>query len=258
VTNEAEALKYLVETVGPTRALDSVQAFEFGGLEFVAKMGTGRIELPPPEPLAAQLRVVSLGSFCAYIEANRDALALEKQQIIVMSPIEVALVSALTGRHRQRETPLAAYCPVQPFRFGEPLSMVDFIVGVRTRFEDLDGGGDRAELLELVSAVKSSESAEFLDTGAGQEVLAHRGLELKERRRVTEPFLLYPFRAFPEVESVGSPFILRLSAGRNGEPCAALHECDGGAWEIRARANIAAWVRDNLNGGAETGIPILY
>lgn len=108
---------------------------------------------------------------------------------------------------------------------------------------------DRDYLLALLSRIDVNQGVSTVDNGISQEVSVRTGAVLKEQQTVRSIVHLQPYRTFLEVEQPASDFLLRLS--KSGYP--ALHEADGGAWNLEAKRNIAAYLGEQLADLVERG-----
>lgn len=81
------------------------------------------------------------------------------------------------------------------------------------------------------------------------------GVTLKGREAVDNPFVLAPYRTFPEVTQPSSPYILRIRDVQNSLPTAMLVEADVGAWRLAAVQNIKSWLSGSFK--IPAGINIL-
>jgi len=113
------------------------------------------------------------------------------------------------------------------------------------------------EDLERLMAIVGSMVAERIDTsaddGVTQTVGRRIGVALAGREKIINPFNLRPYRSFPEIEPVPSPFIFRVHQSGDGDlPKAALYECDNGAWRLKAMSLIKDWIALKIS-----GIPII-
>ena len=108
---------------------------------------------------------------------------------------------------------------------------------------------DRDYLLSLLSRIDVNQGVSSVDNGISQEVSVKTGAVLKEQQTVQPIVHLQPYRTFLEVEQPASDFLLRLD--KDGRP--ALYEADGGAWNLEAKRNIAAYLGEQLADLVECG-----
>jgi len=200
------------------------------------------------EPTATTLGLHTLTALHDYVEANRDALEPPKLLFHVESPTSVALVTGLYGRFRQREVLVRAKAKDLFADVRSPMGQEELVTLLQSRCLPTP---ERGELLRIVGNVTEEGSADYKDDGITQTVTARTGVAVKEEVEVKNPWKLAPFRTFREVAQPESPFILRIKKGHHG-PTFGLHECDGGAWQLEAVQNVAAWLK-----AANLGIPVL-
>lgn len=204
---------------------------------------TQPVYLPPPEPTAKPIGVVSLRSVVEYLAANRDNVDLSKVAIQVESPTSVGVIGPLAGRHRQRECLMSAVAEVPALVLGKYVEREDMQIMLMSRFAP--HGDDQLDAVKLVSTVTSGTTRSVGDDGVQQEVAVQRGAATKARDLVKRVYFLAPYRTFVEVEQPASPFVLRIR-GDEEEIQVALFEADGGAWRLLARERVAAWLREQL------------
>lgn len=203
--------------------------------------------LPPkPEYDPSPLPFNTLQALAEYVKANRDAIELERCILHVASPTVVHLYGPLIGEKRQRFLYATAVCKNLVEKWtGQYHSQEEFIVALQARFLPTL---DRAAVLELISKLKSEATLETEDNGVTQVATARAGVHLAKQVTVPNPVTLVPWRTFREVDQPESVFVLRVQEG----PRCALFEADGGAWELAAVRNVAAWLAANTS-----GLPVL-
>lgn len=201
-------------------------------------------EVIKPSPAAKAIKVSTLGALRDYLVTNRDALALDKLIVHVETPNRVSVGSALRSRSRDREIFITAEADDMTNGFlGKFHSSEDFNIGLQVRFVDVD---QRRELLELVSSVKTEQSAEAIDNGISQTLEAKKGIVTKMHVNLPNPVTLSPFRTFRDILQPSSPFVLRANADRGELPELALFEADGGTWKLTAISRIKDWLAIEL------------
>lgn len=233
-----EALEYLVKLGMREPYRETIHGLEYSDHDLTV--------ITPPR--AASLGFERLQGFADYVLHSRDELPRSKLIVWIGSPREVYLKSALDVNYRDRETFSVATMARQYFAFGRWMPIEDFTISVQTQFAASE---DRGRLLEIAGNVSADEITTSADDGVSQTVSVKAGLMLLERKKIANPFDLAPYRTFAEVSQPSSPFILR--ARKNGGSAElALFECDNGAWQIMAVANIKAWLAKHIK-----EIPIL-
>lgn len=201
-------------------------------------------EHAPDEP--GVLKVHSLQGLVDYIAANRDELVGAECMVHVVSPTCVRIVSKLQPR-ATRFTYLEAEALDHVKGWTEQwMSLETAIIGLQARFT---GAGDRARVLRVLGNVTEKAEINVEDDGVSQHVTTRAGTTgLKEESPVPNPVMLAPYRTFSEVQQVQSPYLLRMRTGMNSgqQSQVALFAADGGAWELEAVQNVAAWLKDQV------------
>ena len=130
----------------------------------------------------------------------------------------------------------------EKFQQGQFKDQEFFIIELLSKFQDTPV---RAELLKLVSSVKSGETTTSSDDGVSQVVEVKSGVALVKEATLKNVWKLQPFKTFPEVEQPEVNYILRVEGGRD-KPRFALFEADGGLWKIKATSNVREWLENAL------------
>ncbi|MDP3720804.1 MAG: hypothetical protein Q8T13_23830 [Acidobacteriota bacterium] len=206
--------------------------------------GLAKPEPAFPLPKAAALKVATLGALRDYLKTNRDGLDLSKLIAHIESPNRVSVGSALRAPARDREIYITAEAHDMTDGFvGKYHSSEDFNIGLQVRFVDMD---QRAALLDVVSSVKTEQSAAALDNGVTQTLEARHGAVLKSHQTLPNPVTLTPFRTFRDIMQPSSVFVLRAKAEQGQLPSLALLEADGGTWKLSAIQRIKDWLDTEL------------
>ena len=106
--------------------------------------------------------------------------------------------------------------------------------------------GDYRTVAALVGNIRMENEAQTADDGMSQRVTVKDGVSTVREAIVKNPFVLYPFRTFEEVDQPASPFVLRIRKNQGG-PEAALFEADGGVWRNEAVKRIGAYLENALS-----------
>lgn len=245
-------------------ALDStgVEEHNFDNRRFVSVSRGSLQEIKAP-PFPA-LIFHTLEGLASYIGDDKDILftSVESPEdgpdvlgpsLIIDNEAIVRLVSNSPGENGIRHIyATASIFTRDQFKFSAQLDLETFVVEVQSKFVDNE---ERARLLRLVGNLTSGNVTTASDDGVTQQVSVRAGVTLKGREAVENPFMLAPYRTFPEVTQPASPYILRIRDVQNSLPTAMLVEADGGAWRLAAVQNIKSW----LNGSFKitAGITIL-
>lgn len=235
-----------------------VEAFRDAMIEpkIIAVDNQMRFILPPgwkeqprqPDPMPASMDVGTLTGLLDYIKANRDELDLKTVSVFVCGPESVHLSSKVEGVLKQRTSHIRAGIESLfgegRFEFGKYMNCESFVIGLQTLFVD---SPTRAQILQLVSAIRENQVKDTFDDGVAQSVTVAAGVALVGEQKVPNPVKLIPYRTFREIEQPESLFVLRLKQSQDGtKPLAALMEADGGAWKLEAIQRIAAYLKERI------------
>jgi hypothetical protein len=197
-------------------------------------------DLRPKEAEPRPLKVATLSGVIDYLAADVDVVGPGLVIIHVAAHDTVHVCGPLHGDFNQRFTYLTATAPTPGFAFGQWLPQDKFVTEAQALFLPRP---DLARLLRVAGTIEDNQTSVRKDDGVTQIVTASDGVALGAREEVRNPFVLFPFRTFTEVEQPGSPFILRV---QNGPVRLSLHEADGGAWRGEAIRNVAEYLREKL------------
>lgn len=215
-----------------------VEEFTYGGIEYTSK-ALHKIE----RQKASAFVVHTLTGLKDYLVANKDALDPGNIIVRVVSPLEVAVMSALDLSYRDREYFIKAECEASKFHFGNFYDLESFNIALQSMFVQTDVS--RALLMQ-VGSISNDSSVNHADDGVSQQITVKAGVRLVKNTIAMNPVLLRPYRTFREVEQPESNFVFRLRKGGDSAPSCGLFEADGGAWENAAILSIAAWLKANL------------
>lgn len=165
--------------------------------------------------------------------------------VMVKSPVEVVCsTSMLTMPDYQRCDLYVAKCAMTyQFQTGRKYSHETMMIMLRSQFQPSE---DREYLLKLLSSVTSEATVKSEDNGLGQQVSVNKGIRNIQMEPVKSIVSLRPYRTFHEIEQPESEFLVRLSVEEDGGVSIALHEADGGMWQMDARRKIAAYLEQQL------------
>lgn len=190
------------------------------------------------EPTPDTINTTTLESVADYINDmvdNKTAFPLGRIIVHIVSPTTVEVLSecADDGKRYHR---IAAKAVIPDIPFGRFLDCEMFNITMQTAFVENEA---RAELLKIVGNIYVDSTVTTSDDGMAQNVTLRAGIQRLASAKVANPFVLAPYRTFPEVEQPESPFVFRLQSGRGeSAPMAALFEADGAAWRLNAIKNI--------------------
>ena len=188
--------------------------------------------------------VHSLLSLVEYIMEQPDnKFPSQPSIVLIINPIDVELVNNLDEDGR-RDIFVKAVCDEPQFQFGRFMDVDSFILSMHGHFMPSGNGNTFQQVLEIVSALTAQDEHAIKDTGLTQVVTTRKGIDVKPES-IPNPMILYPYRTFPEIDPVASPFLLRVKA-INNVPQVALFETDGGLWKVNARQLIKEFLDNEL------------
>jgi len=230
------------EAIDRILALGKPEIIDIGeGLD-ARKFSTGvihAIKAPMPETLEIQ----SLQGLVDYIGFQK--IEASTHALFVHAHDKVALRSVILHPESQRDCQIIAKLDSITQQFGQNMSTESFIVWLQSRF---CASPERDKVMKLVGNITAGAEVQVQDDGVTQRATVRAGVTRQEQVDCPNPVNLRPFATFNEVEQPERPFILRIKTAGKDEPVmAALHEADGGAWQVTARANIAAWLRGKVD-----------
>ena len=158
----------------------------------------------------------------------------------------VVVYAAVNSNDRQREIPYEASAELIDMPFDRRLSYEAMMIALRSKFVETP---ELLDLVKLLGTITEENSATAADDGFTQTVVVRKGIVTKGTTAVKPIVKLKPYRTFNEVDQPESEFLVRLSDGAQ----VALYEADGGAWKLRARRNIADYLKENLAELIESG-----
>lgn len=245
-----ELCEYLVDLGRElTEAKSQPTKFELDGRDYLVMNGSAKEvrerDLVKPDPKS----IFTLQGLVDFIKADVDGLFQnpEVRHIVsVISPTQVNIVSPLCGQDNVRHKIASCNYEADTIRFGSQLTQEDFIVMMQSRFVETDG---RAMVLKVIGNMADQQTNTTADDGVTQQITVKKGVITNGTASFQNPAYLQPIRTFTEVEQPESPFVLRVTPGdteKKTPVTIALHECDGGAWKIKAVQTIGAWLREKL------------
>lgn len=168
-----------------------------------------------------------------YLEAEPPPLGSFVQ---IVGPGELRVLGNLKGESQQRFCYLKAVAPRLQPSLGVPLSPANAVILLQTAFQETPR---REELLRIIGALKDEESRTSHDDGVSQVVGVKAGVHNADELAVKNPFVLRPFRTFPEIDPQPDvPYVVRFERG----PAVSLHE-QFSDWTTDAAESIRAWLK---------------
>lgn len=233
---EVDSLKRIIELARAELAVEDI-----GGVPHSA---VPLHDVTPKLSTPSTMELSTLTGLVDFIDRNPDALDPARDFIHVEGPRSVAIVSGIQGPRNQRFTYARTAIEMKRFPFDQYLEPEAFVIALNTMFVESE---DLTKVVQLAGNVTNERSVTVQDDGITQEVGQRRGIALRDKAEIVNPFSLNPFRTFREINQPGSPFILRMKGGGDGGPpvVCALFEADGGEWELEAIDEIATWLAAN-------------
>lgn len=202
-----------------------------------------RVNTDPSLPPA--LEFYTLAAFASYLVAEAEE---ERPLVHVVSPTAVQAVGRLSGQDAsQRRRTAVALCKttgLRGFSFEDYYSLDGLAIALQTCFAP--GVGQVESLRQFCAAVRATSSIGVDDDGVSQTVAAKRGIAAVQETGVKNPWLLAPWRTFPEVAQPLSPFVLRFTKAEGELPEAGLFETGDARWQVEAVQNVAGFLRNQL------------
>lgn len=191
------------------------------------------------EPVA----IDTLQGLVDFLTANKDGIDLSKATVHVESHLKVSVFGVPDPVYRLREQfAVATYAP-REYRYGQYVTIEDFLVGLQTYFVADD---TVSEILRVLGNVTDENVRTVSDDGITQTVTAKVGITLRSEVKIPNPVMLAPHCTFREVEQPGRQFILRVQRQEGKLPACALFDADGGKWELEAMSRIQDWLKERL------------
>ncbi len=158
----------------------------------------------------------------------------------VLSETEVEVYSAINSVDRTREIPYHSEAETIHIDFNRKLDYESMMITLKSKFVETP---ELLELIKLLGTITEENSSKTSDDGFSQSVVVRSGIALKAEQTIKPIVKLKPYRTFNEVDQPESEFLIRLSEGGY----VAIYEADGGAWKLKARENIAEYLRNELS-----------
>lgn len=191
---------------------------------------------PAPEPM----QVNTLTGLIDYIEHHLDVSAA--YTIHVLSESQVRLYGEYEPLFGRRKHFLTAVFGMKGFRFGDWLDQESFVIQLQARFDDQ---ADRAAVLSDAGNVVGEARLNQNDDGVTQQITVNSSIGRKSDKVLKNPVILAPYRTFPEITQIQSPFVFRMKKIQD-ECHFALFECDGEKWKLDAIHAIRDYLKEKL------------
>jgi len=197
-----------------------------------------------PDPI----KVATLTGLADYVQKIADQDGAGGLFVQVVSPTNVRLIGPADETFRARAGWATATHEPKAFPFGQHLDPETFVISLLSLMATTP---DRERILAMAGNLVDENVKTSQDDGVTQIVATKVGVARMGDAPVKNPVHLKPFRSFPEIPPVESPFLIRFRSQKDQLPAVALFECDGGKWSTATTAAIAEWLRGKLT------IPVL-
>lgn len=158
---------------------------------------------------------------------------------VIVSPSYIEFLTAPQGNLNERQLIASVSANIPDDMTGMFYPQSEFVLKLRTGMKKTDG---LATAVEIISALQTTEDCKVEDNGLSQDVTVHKGVKSYVVGKIPESLDLQPYRTFAEVEQPESPFMLRI---RDDFSCM-IAPVDGGAWQLEAIKNVAAYLKDHM------------
>jgi hypothetical protein len=224
--------------------LGSSEVQEIGGYNYLKTSKGANLILPPSVETVECFSITQVISLLKAHELSAGEGAAE----ICINPIShskvLAFISELDPVNRYEKVAITDFSKVlEDFPDGQQFGQEEMIIKLLTMF---DFSEERQQLLQLIQKVSAGRITEGEDDGVSQTVSTKAGVHLLSQAKVKNPWMLKPFRSFPEIKPIEVPFILRVHQRGDALPSFSLNECDGGAWKVATTLAVRKWLQDEV------------
>lgn len=187
------------------------------------------------------VETMELSTLSSLVKLIRQEASQFTNPIIVhvTSHMTVSVRSGIATSDRSREIPYNVTAELPKFPFGSRITHEEMMIALKSKFIETN---ELTDLVQLLGTIVEENNMQIADDGFTQSVTVRKGIALKDNKAVNPIVKLTPYRTFLEVEQPECSFLIRLYDGGY----VALHESDGGAWKLKARKNIAEYLKKEL------------
>lgn len=197
-------------------------------------------EIRPFKPKFVTIKVSELSGFVDLIKSEYGDMGLRKLFVEVESTKRVVTYS-YADQELDRLMPYTCESENKSYAFGRWQTYEDFIIALRSQFEDTEA---RNALIELIASVRNVDDNEISDNGISQMASTRKGALVKTGE-IKAIYKLVPYRTFMEVEQASAEYLFRIKQVGQ-ELSFALFAADGNAWEIEQKTIIKRHLQDCL------------
>lgn len=185
----------------------------------------------------------TLSSIVDYIGGRVNNWCKNDRMIIcVKSPTEVFLTNELKSNGCYNYYVRCTFNGT-PFGFGRFMDTESFVVELQTSFVNNE---NLVQLQKVASNICVGSELSVSDDGVSQNCVVKTGAALKSKLIINNPVYLKPYRTFPEIEQVESPFVFRIR-DNNNQPTCALIQSNSTMWEVECIKRIKEYLKKEIN-----------
>ncbi|PKL35851.1 MAG: hypothetical protein CVV44_20245 [Spirochaetae bacterium HGW-Spirochaetae-1] len=218
--------------------LAALKTIEINGETYSSRV----LELVKPdyEPAPEPLLIGTLTGLVDYLQNNHDNA--KQYMLHVLSEDVVRLYGEYEPQFGRRKHYLTATYGMKGFKFGQYHDQESFIIQLQAMFAD---AGDRADVMKDAGKVAGESRLNQSDDGITQQVTVKESIGRMVDKPLMNPVQLAPYRTFPEIDQIVSPFVFRMKKTDMGIAFA-LFECDGDKWKLDAIHAIRNYLKEKL------------
>jgi hypothetical protein len=228
-----KALRYIAGMADPKTTEVNGKVFSKGALTPVV----------PASEFDDPIQITTLKALVDLVDAGFEGIGVDLGAVVVhvVNPKRVEVLAAQSDEYGRRPVYIVAEpLECKGFTFGEFMGHESFMIGLASNFQDTE---DRDYLLKFAAKLSSASTVAVQDDGVSQQVYVAKGVVLKENETTRPRLVLAPFRTFPDIEEQPrSEYVFRLRPRDGQLPVCALFEADGGAWQLKAMDEVAAFL----------------
>jgi hypothetical protein len=189
--------------------------------------------------------ITTLSSLCDILKAEIERNAAAFPLFVSVTAFNGVEVYGSYEVDFSRRKLYAAKSDNGELRFADnPKGQLDIesaIIALQTKFVNSD---DLPYVIEMCGKISLKSEVTSEDNGMSQQITVNKGVALIGKAPVKPRVTLRPFRTFIEVDQPASEYLLRFHDGG----LVSLTGADGGAWKLKAKENVAAFLSRKLTG----------
>lgn len=241
-----EALTYLVDLAKVAAGEQKAKIVEFHGRPYILDNNGKAVRILADAAGRMAFSLSTLKGMVDMLKADHDKwlssgeapiLHVESAERVVLSTVEIS-----NEERKHRYALLIAQANLPAFNYGHYMSREEFQIALMTAFAPTQ---HRDEIITLIGNMKAEKGVQQEDNGFTQKVTVLNGITTLGTARIPHPAVLAPYRSFPELAPVESPFLCRAREGGGGIQLAIM-EADGGRWELEAVDRVYTYLTTHL------------